>query len=713
MWDTISEINKIFNDTIEKQVYTNGQKTHIRLFENKNLTTQEASGIKSLATNSNIIIKPADKGGATVVMNANDYLTECLRQVNDTKYYLQLPGPLHQENKSKIKHIVSSLLNRGFITQKQHKYLTGPENYSERKFYLLPKIHKDPKSWTILGKMPPGRPIVSDTNSESYRISQYIDHFLKPLACKHPSYLQNTYDFVNKIQNVPVTKDTIIVTGDVTSLYTNMDITRTLKVVADKLNETYPLPGRSDQDILNLLSITMNNNDFVMNGQHYLQICGTAMGKVYAPSLANLYLLEFDNSACNNYKFKPGNFFRYLDDVFFTWEHSLDDLKQFEKFLNSIIPGINITLEYSQISMNFLDTTIYKKESVTESTILQSKTFFKETDTHQMLLKNSHHPAHTFKGILKSQLIRFKRISSTHSDYLLTCKVLFSYIKNRGYSWSEMKHMQNDIWFNWKEKDPRTQITERGTETISIINENNRIGQSLTKQYQKILNKDPITSNMNLRASYKNPANLRTKLIRSNISINPSIQPDLGSITRGTDFRGQLNLIATLSTTLEKGPTNGRGKGNQLTKKYTGFRVCCKINCLTCKFNAVSDTQFSSSAYKTKYVINCNISCSSNNIVYLITCSLCRIQYVGETSRTLAKRLTEHRYSIKLRKNTPIAVHFCSTNHSSNHLRAIAIEQIPNDIKSAHMRKKREQYWQKLLGTKFPQGLNEMPIDAK
>jgi GIY-YIG catalytic domain len=105
------------------------------------------------------------------------------------------------------------------------------------------------------------------------------------------------------------------------------------------------------------------------------------------------------------------------------------------------------------------------------------------------------------------------------------------------------------------------------------------------------------------------------------------------------------------------------------------------------------------------------MSCRSANIVYLITCRKCRIQYVGETSRTLAERLTDHRSNIKHRKNTPIAIHFNSANHSAADLRAVAIEQIRDSERTLTVRRQREQYWQNKLGTKHPQGLNELPVE--
>ena len=51
------------------------------------------------------------------------------------------------------------------------------------------------------------------------------------------------------------------------------------------------------------------------------------------------------------------------------------------------------------------------------------------------------------------------------------------------------------------------------------------------------------------------------------------------------------------------------------------------------------------------------VSCESQNIVYLVTCSKCKKQYVGKSSQMLRKRHYGHRREMEL-KSTPLGVHF-------------------------------------------------------
>ena len=56
---------------------------------------------------------------------------------------------------------------QSLISDKQLEYLEPPANLRPRRFYTLPKIHKPQESWTVSSVIPPGRPIVSNCNSET------------------------------------------------------------------------------------------------------------------------------------------------------------------------------------------------------------------------------------------------------------------------------------------------------------------------------------------------------------------------------------------------------------------------------------------------------------------------------------------------------------------------------------------------------------------
>ena len=69
-----------------------------------------------------------------------------------------------------------------------------------------------------------GKPIVSDCNSESKNVSSFIDIYLKGFAMDYPSYIQKTYDFVEKIKALTLPDNCLVITLDAESMYTNIYI---------------------------------------------------------------------------------------------------------------------------------------------------------------------------------------------------------------------------------------------------------------------------------------------------------------------------------------------------------------------------------------------------------------------------------------------------------------------------------------------------------
>ena len=169
--------------------------------------------LKQLSQRTDIIIKAADKGSGKVIMDRDWYINECLRQLNDIKFYRLLNTDLTNDIQSRIQFYIKRLHKNNIIDDKTKRFLTQTDRKPGR-FYILPKIHKPGN---------PGRPIVSSNAHPTERISQIVDYHLKPLVHKTAAFMKDTTHFLNKLnQLVQLPRNAILVTLDVSSLYTNI-----------------------------------------------------------------------------------------------------------------------------------------------------------------------------------------------------------------------------------------------------------------------------------------------------------------------------------------------------------------------------------------------------------------------------------------------------------------------------------------------------------
>ena len=118
---------------------------------------------------------------------------------------------------------------------------------------------------------------------------------LQPIAIKQKSYLKDTTDFINFIEKTKVSHDTILVSMDVTSLYTNIPQEEGINTVCKAYNRFYndspPIPSHYLKEMLGLIP---KENSFQFNGVN-LQIHGTAMGTKMAVSFANIFMAEIES----------------------------------------------------------------------------------------------------------------------------------------------------------------------------------------------------------------------------------------------------------------------------------------------------------------------------------------------------------------------------------------------------------------------------------
>lgn len=141
-------------------------------------------------------------------------------------------------------------------------------------------VHKDPKTWTIPYVIPPGRPIVSNCESETHYTAKYLEFYLNPLSTKHPAHVRDTYHFIEMLKTWTIPVNSYFFSMGVKSLYTNIPIEGLIDCVR-RIFQRFPDPKRPDEELLQLLRINLCRNDFNFNGEFYLQIKGTAMANPY------------------------------------------------------------------------------------------------------------------------------------------------------------------------------------------------------------------------------------------------------------------------------------------------------------------------------------------------------------------------------------------------------------------------------------------------
>ena len=384
----------------------------------QNLTKEELKALHELETRDDIVITKVDNGGAVVIMDVGNYITEAKRQLEKEESYKKLqndPTTVHAE---RINKTVERFKNEGLITEKVSNGLTSHEPKTP-KFSLLPKIHKEGI---------PGRPVIDSVNCHSTRISKYVDYHLQPEVTKLKSYTKDSTDTINKLTIIQdqVCENDILVSMDVRSLYTNIPNEEGIRAVRNALNASPTrLPTRIITTLLFLI-LTLNNSIF--NGIHHLQKMRCAMGTKCALSYANLFLGKFEELYIYHRLLNKSRIYlRYIDDLFFIWTVTEKELKHFFHEINKVHRTIKFDYKFSIKEINFLDLTIYKDNKGK----LVTKVYTKPTDRQSYLYRTSAHPEHLKKSIPYGQALRLRKICTEEREFSKACKQLLIKLKNR------------------------------------------------------------------------------------------------------------------------------------------------------------------------------------------------------------------------------------------------------------------------------------------
>ena len=142
------------------------------------------------------------------------------------------------------------------------------------------------------------------------------------------------------------------------------------------------------------------NNLFEFNSKFYKQISGTAIGTKFAPPYACIFMDYIETEFLKSQEIKPWLWERFIDDIFFIWTDTEENIDKFFEDLNKFHPNLKFTYEKSREKINFLHIVIKFKEDK-----IITDLFCKPTDGHQYLHYDSSHAEH------------IKRSSAKHFDW--------------------------------------------------------------------------------------------------------------------------------------------------------------------------------------------------------------------------------------------------------------------------------------------------------
>ena len=141
-------------------------------------------------------------------------------------------------------------------------------------------------------------------------------------------------------------EDEMLISFDVTSLFTNIPVDEAVQVIRDKLQGDEMLANRttlSPDRVVELFEACLRSTYFSYGGDVYEQREGAAMGSPVSAAVANPYMEFFEELALRSASAKPRLWKRYMDDTCCIVKKGT--VEGLLNYLNSVRASIRFTVE--------------------------------------------------------------------------------------------------------------------------------------------------------------------------------------------------------------------------------------------------------------------------------------------------------------------------------------------------------------------------------
>ena len=399
-----------------------------------------------------------DKGEGVVLLNTDDYYTKLDVIVNDATKFKKVEivaGEKHPLTKKE--NSIKDYVNRYF---KKH---VDPKTYNKLrpcgsnpgKLYGMCKVHKGGY---------PMRPVVSMIGTAEYHLAKYLDAWIKPYM---PStyMLNSTHEFLTKINEVPIEHGDYCVSFDVKSLFTNIPLEETIKIIAQYIfaNKNSVIIPMSKLIFTRLLRLATQGM-FIYRDIMYQQIDGVTMGNCLGPTFANFFLGHLEETVLFKTKkvFHPKFYARYVDDVYCVFQSHVDYMC-FMNVLNSLHPNLTFTVEVGKNQLPFLDVQVELL-----NTQINTWVYRKETNTNVIMNFKDVTPQSWKTGLIFCFLNRAFNLCSSSYLFQREVKKLKSIFLQNAYTPSFFDSVY-DKFMRKKEEDAVEEEEETEEETKFLL----------------------------------------------------------------------------------------------------------------------------------------------------------------------------------------------------------------------------------------------------
>lgn len=300
-----------------------------------------------------ILFTKSDKGKHAVIMHKDSYFEKMDNLVNSTEDYLPIPNIDIQASEDRVNNFVNQLIDSGAISiMDKHKY--SDKNTNPSQIYGLIKIHK---------KDYPVRPIVSSCGSSGFKLAGFLTETLTDIFNDMGHHVKDTPHVIEKIKDVTLDPDDILISFDVVSMFTNIPIDHMITLMRKKQNTIEGIFNINFNLFTEILLYLLRDSaTFTWKEKTFRQKDSLAMGSPLSPILAKILMNDILDNVLPTLPTQPKVLALYVDDSF--WVVNKNQVNIISETLNAYHPRIRFTNEIEKDKkICFLNLMIHREEN--------------------------------------------------------------------------------------------------------------------------------------------------------------------------------------------------------------------------------------------------------------------------------------------------------------------------------------------------------------